>query len=836
MNRRKWIGILGAVIITSTVLLTYHTTLSKQLNFRKVVLLSKVTVNTEVKSTSSKIDDKTKSSDLNTSTKKEDKSKTDALKIPVKTESQNKSSDLSTSSKADNFMESKINFYDANNQGNLQSSISFDTTNMKFSVKDFTENFGDGTTPYFKIGLSGSKGNNIIAPTLIYNGATSNLYDLLNDKSFNYGDIISLEYNNNVSIPVVLNKKSVISNIVGNIEYFKITKDGLIRVNLKNQIASKITTNNLNITNMEQIVYYLNDNISSINEKILNKADVISSVANGKASTKIITSAFIKNIGLDNFKKFYYSSSANQSFIAWLLNNNDAMSIWLQGNTNESSVNALQIWSNIWNAYPSSDSGFNLKLAVATALANQTPIKDFNSGKNVGNPVERYDIFKTLNLDGGMYRYFSKLGVRRLEHVVDVPISNNQINKMRTTLLKDNNNDVNSVTLSAIDHINGYSSDKTAKTASYLINTNEGYTPISTLQSVACRIFGQPSYEVNSPSYNTTHMYTDLYVDSERENLELSNKYLWVSSLLSSNNLKDDAINKALELQPLNVQAWIAKINLLNSSNTTTAKDYIILSNNIMNTLRNHPTVVFNLLSRVNQNMKKTLTKQEYNTFIQDFDTFIVLAKESGSSQDLAAKQITNQMIKDNGFVLNTNNSNSSDKNIINDSKTLKSQENKTLVHGTTNTDKIQSTTENHSSNMQLARKNMTAILQNAQTKNIILYTSASVNILSEAVNQGTAMMGNHNATPKEIDNAALKINLALKGLKVDMTKLKIVMKKAEGINLINYTPESVNILSEAVNNGQALLTSSNASLKEVSQTITAITNSINALQSTSNN
>ena len=133
-----------------------------------------------------------------------------------------------------NIQNSHINFY--NNSWNLdsiQSSIGFDVTNMKFTVQNYVNSFGNGKESYFTLGLYGSDGKEIIKPKEIKNGSTEEVSKLLNEKSFNYGDVISLVYNSKISIPAIINGNNVLGNIDGKVEYFKITKNGLEKVNLE---------------------------------------------------------------------------------------------------------------------------------------------------------------------------------------------------------------------------------------------------------------------------------------------------------------------------------------------------------------------------------------------------------------------------------------------------------------------------------------------------------------------------------------------------------------------------------------------------------------------------
>ena len=695
-----------------------------------------------------------------------------------------------------------INFYNESSFAQIQTSIGFNPDNKQFTVQNYTDSFGKGNEKYFTLGLYNPNGTAIISPTDIKNGQTSKVTELLNGKSYNYGDIISLSYNPNISIPVILNENSVIANINGSTQYFEITKSGLEKVNFGVQVyTKKVSFNNENLTidlstatgntlgletgsvevldsanNIEissklvdgrvtfsssqlekfatgkeykvvvklsdkVLPLYVNSNIESsskyklftnaknelcmrlneINFAINNSGaiatygsktdssvvDTITSVANmsdallnPKSMNDVIANAFINRFGKENLEKFYSDNTSNASFINWILNNDVAMSEYLQAtNIGKANINSLQIWSDIWNEYTNSHSGFNLKLAIATALANENTIHDCFNGKAVGSPVERYNIFETLNKQGGMVKGFDKLNVKFLEAVVDVPITNPQIREMRGLLLQNHNNLVRANDLPGTDYTINYTFRNPYNGASifgswekfYGKNSTVGNVfdiggvcgSISRLGSIACRVFGQPSHQMGEPGHDafyaydiqnntwyseygetTTAMatgfdvgnwsnglalnsfivtYTALYTKANNENLIKSNKYLWMADASVSYNLKLEAINKAIKAQPLNVEAWLAKINLLNNNQNVTAKDYINLSNDLMSALKDYPEPMFDLLVKFNKHMIQVSTQSQYNNFIDNVTKNLKAMESKGdSSQKAQAQRVLN--------------------------------------------------------------------------------------------------------------------------------------------------------------------------------------------------
>ncbi|MGL4740473.1 MAG: discoidin domain-containing protein, partial [Sarcina sp.] len=713
-----------------------------------------------------------------------------------------------------NLQNSFINFYSQGSTSNIQSSIGFDPANMKFVVQNYVDSLGNGSQNYFTLGLYNQNGTAIINPTGINNGSTSAITSLINGKSFNYGDVISLSYNPSMSIPVALNNQSVIANITGTTEYFEITKDGLVRVNfgekiytqsvawkdnnlvmnlapsigntlslangkveiisssnkvittstivngkveftesqLKNltnqtdykfmiEVSGKtlplyvnsntlsnanyklfantngelvIETNHINypISNVNDIASYSKNMSDAVTNAIKNNDSMNSTLNNEKAMNDVVANAFINRFGITNLQKFYSENANNAAFMNWVLNNDVAMSEYLQAtNIGAANINSLQIWSDIWNEYTNSHSGFNLRLAIATALANESTIYDCFNGKPVGSPVVRYNIFETLNEQGGMVKGFDTLNVKLLEAVVDVPITNPQIDEMRSLLLQNHNNLVTGNDLSGTDYTINYTFRNPYNGASIFGSWEKFYGPnatvadvfklggvcgsISRLGSVACRVFGQPSHQMGEPGHDAfytydiqngqwyseygettvakatgfdvsgwsnglalnsyTVTYNAIYAAADNAQLTKSNEYLWMANSALSYNLKLQAINNAIQAQSLNVEAWLAKINLLKSNPNTTAQDYINLANDLMSALKGYPEPMFDLLVKFNKNMLQVATTTQYNDFVNKVTSVLKNMETNGdSSQQTQASRVLNDgYMTQYGFVLN---------------------------------------------------------------------------------------------------------------------------------------------------------------------------------------
>ena len=710
-------------------------------------------------------------------------------------------------------MNSYINFYDNQGwQGKLSSSITFNPQTMKFIVNNYTDSFGDGKSHYFNFDLYNSNGDKILSSS-INNGATSQLTNLLNEKSFNYGDIIGLSYNKDISRPVVLNGNKVLSNISGDEEYFKITKEGLVKVNFgQNAYTSNVSWDNNNLVVDSNIANGQSENILKANKKlvildsnnkivdsvntsilnnnelsvqaiipesILNKLVVgqnytfalevnnklfpikvssntpsnskyilegnsdnllsiavteksvinidkssdissyakefetnINSMMNAnnnvdilgtdKLNYDITTREFITRVGEINLENFFNKSEANKEFINWVLNNKIAMQEYLQAtNPKEMNINGLQIWSDIWNKYTNSRTGFNLKLAIAVAVSNAKPINAWPGKGTVGDPVERYNIFETLNEEGGMLPIFKTLDIRHIMYVVNTHIPNSQILEMRAVIMQNHNAFINANGHNGLNNI------------AYTINYNEinphtgasifgpdfyGANPspldvwydggvcgsTSYIGASACQIFGIPAQPVGQPGHcafifynnqkewvlgnnisgwsgssgadisgwskgiatngNVTN-YNLLYENIDKQKLSNSNEYLWLASSRTSYKDKMNAIDKAISIEPLNVEAWLDKINLMKTNNNLTVKDYMNLSDEIIKALKDYPMPMFDVLLQIKNPILNNGTTLDYNYYVDSIQKALNLVENP--NQKPIAKDMLNLMPKE---------------------------------------------------------------------------------------------------------------------------------------------------------------------------------------------
>ena len=190
---------------------------------------------------------------------------------------------------------------------------------------------------------------------------------------------------------------------------------------------------------------FANDSKSS--DTVKGNGSITTEVNNKEVNSSVYSKEIIKRIsekGLDEFKN---KDKEHKEFINWLLNNDDAMKEYLLGGLPsknrerdmdayhygndrnvipEKELAALDIWSKIWNEDPSSKSGINLKIAIATSLEFASTVNTWLTDKPI-DPIERYFNFKNANESNELFPCFRTLTIKDLRNVVNVKLTNDDI-------------------------------------------------------------------------------------------------------------------------------------------------------------------------------------------------------------------------------------------------------------------------------------------------------------------------------------------------------------------------------------------------------------------------
>ncbi|MEI8371670.1 MAG: carbohydrate-binding protein [Planctomycetota bacterium] len=138
----------------------------------------------------------------------------------------------------------------------------------------------------------------------------------------------------------------------------------------------------------------------------------------------------IAKLGVAKLGTFAKADPSNQKFLAWLLQNTQAMDLYLEGATptglsareaNNFTLNtaSLNIWKTLFFADPESKEGIYLRLAIATAIAPPgTGNRGAGMTKTPGTPWDRYTHFKTAHKNKELFPSFDDLSVWEYTKIV----------------------------------------------------------------------------------------------------------------------------------------------------------------------------------------------------------------------------------------------------------------------------------------------------------------------------------------------------------------------------------------------------------------------------------
>ncbi|WP_297634011.1 hypothetical protein [uncultured Clostridium sp.] len=472
------------------------------------------------------------------------------------------------------------------------------------------------------------------------------------------------------------------------------------------------------LTNQKEIGTYantLNENIQKINSQNVNFN------VNSDAKNSVIASEFINKVGLQNLEDFYGENSQNAAFLNWVLNNTTAMEEFLGGpnpnatyepedQPNATYIDCIKVWSNIWNTYTNSHYGFNLKLAIAVALTNGQPIRAYPAGTPVGSPVQRYNIFQTLNKEGGMLPEFSTLDVSHLCFITNIDIANNQIIDMRNVLLQNHNGLIGEGTLHNGAYTINYNTRNPYTGAS--VFGNNFYGPNPNIYSVwyvggVCgatgmmggaveKVFGIPATQTPQTGHNafiwydsqinqweignavdgwsTTYdadmstwsssiapgnnvaSYNLLYQAADNGTLAESNMYKYLATTQTSYESKVQDLQKAIKVNSLNLGAWIDLVNLEKSNSNTTITQYNGLVNSIIKTFNDYPMPMYDLLLQLKDIYMTKGTQEDFNNYVNTITSTLNNEVNANlpQSQSSVASYLLTQM-QGNGLYLGDN-------------------------------------------------------------------------------------------------------------------------------------------------------------------------------------
>lgn len=223
----------------------------------------------------------------------------------------------------------------------------------------------------------------------------------------------------------------------------------------------------------------------------------------------------LAKLGFANVGAFARANPDNQTFLAWLLRNTQAMDLYLEGATpmgikdrdlNRYTLNSasLDIWKRIFFADSDSKEGMYLRLAIATAIRPPgTGNRGAGNAATPADPVVRYQHFKTAHKNRELFPSFDGLTVWEYEHVVssgasdsDLAWAREMINTWRPDL-RVHEQVVNSTSEvwrrdSPHPYTNGFKS---------VLSGGGKCGPRSSWSVMVCQAFGIPAIGVGQPAH-----------------------------------------------------------------------------------------------------------------------------------------------------------------------------------------------------------------------------------------------------------------------------------------------------------------------------------------------
>lgn len=445
----------------------------------------------------------------------------------------------------------------------------------------------------------------------------------------------------------------------------------------------------------------INKRLNQIIEKT-SDSDLSSLLNNNIVKNYLPLREFISRVGTSQLTNFCAENQEQQDFIDWLIGNPTALTLYLQGGepTSGKNIDALRIWSKIWNNDKNSRDGFNLKLAIATSLEFSKPITFWLDSTQKIDPVKRYELFKSLNSKDEMFPVFKTLDVTHLRKVIDAKITDSDILWVRQ-YIKDN-------------HPNLLSQDKIPSivwSIKYTTKNPEGKSifgsefygdhptfktvldyggvcgSISYFGSMTSKAFGVPSSPVGQPGhcamiflnsndkwqitydnsgwakssgatlndwskgskgYNTSYNILFEDADKDKESLSKAEEFRYLANMSISKTSSMKLLDEAIKISPLDYAAWKDKINLMLSDPNTTTDDYRNINADILKTFSNYPKPMADLLSKIKDKVIDN-DRKELNEYIVSYKAALESFKDNDAKA--VAKDLLNDM-ESNGLYL----------------------------------------------------------------------------------------------------------------------------------------------------------------------------------------
>lgn len=179
---------------------------------------------------------------------------------------------------------------------------------------------------------------------------------------------------------------------------------------------------------------------------------------NQKVGSNISSSSLENNLADKNFKKAlaqrellrkvgtstiedFITTPEKKEFMDWLLDNTDAMNLFLEGGEPDTEYSkAFNVWYEIWSKDPDSHTGYELKLAIASAMKFGNGVPKWYTSRTLVTPYERYEYYKVREAEGKFPISMKTRTVWELRSTIAAPVSNWDLDYVREVIHKDRYN------------------------------------------------------------------------------------------------------------------------------------------------------------------------------------------------------------------------------------------------------------------------------------------------------------------------------------------------------------------------------------------------------------
>ncbi|GKX27736.1 hypothetical protein SH1V18_02160 [Vallitalea longa] len=201
-----------------------------------------------------------------------------------------------------------------------------------------------------------------------------------------------------------------------------------------NTLSLPVATENTEYSELyNQLTTYINEKVvKDTSESALNNY-----LKDANFEKAIAQREFIRKAGVSTVEE-YVDTEEKRNFMNWVLNNTEAMNLFLEGGEPTSSYpKAFDVWFEIFTKDPDSYTGYELKLAIATALRLGNGVQRWYTSRLLVTPYERYEYFKVREAEGVFPISMKTRSVWELRNTVKAPCSNWDLDYVREVIHKD---------------------------------------------------------------------------------------------------------------------------------------------------------------------------------------------------------------------------------------------------------------------------------------------------------------------------------------------------------------------------------------------------------------